>query len=52
MESRGQKNELITTAELDGYYQIATFNAVDAMGANFINSCQRNYEFLQICFKI
>ena len=48
MESRGggiNSIELIDkTAELDGYYQIfATFNTVDAMGANFINSCLEQF---------
>ena len=48
MESRGggiNSVELIDkTSELDGYYQIfATFNTVDAMGANFINSCLEQF---------
>ena len=48
MESRGggiNSIELIDkTTELDGYYQIfATFNTVDAMGANFINSCLEQF---------
>ena len=37
------------TSDLEGYYQIfATFNTVDAMGANFINSCLE--EFSQIFY--
>ena len=48
MESRGggiNSIELIDKSnELDGYYQIfATFNTVDAMGANFINSCLEQF---------
>ena len=32
------------TSEIDGYFQIfATFNTVDAMGANFINSCLEEF---------
>ncbi|MDC7997390.1 hydroxymethylglutaryl-CoA reductase, degradative [Gilvibacter sediminis] len=32
------------TAELDGYYQLhATFETLDAMGANFINSCLEQF---------
>ena len=54
MESRGggiNSIELIDkTSELDGYYQIfATFNTVDAMGANFINSCLE--EFAETFYK-
>ena len=54
MESRGggiNSIELIDkTTELDGYYQIfATFNTVDAMGANFINSCLE--EFAETFYK-
>jgi len=48
MESRGggiNHIELIDkSAELKGYFQIfATFNTVDAMGANFINSCLEEF---------
>tara|TARA_B100001109_G_scaffold55711_1_gene45046 strand:+ start:2730 stop:4037 length:1308 start_codon:yes stop_codon:yes gene_type:complete len=48
MQSRGggiNEIELIDkSTELDGYYQIfATFNTVDAMGANFINSCLEEF---------
>jgi hydroxymethylglutaryl-CoA reductase len=44
MKARGGGIENISlknlTANLDGYYQIEVlFNTVDAMGANFINSC-------------
>ena len=54
MESRGggiNSIELIDKSnELDGYYQIfATFNTVDAMGANFINSCLE--EFAETFYK-
>ena len=32
------------TAEIDGYYQLhATFETVDSMGANFINSCLEQF---------
>ena len=48
MKSRGggiNDIELINkTADLEGYYQIfAKFNTVDAMGANFINSCLEEF---------
>ena len=48
MESRGggiNDIELIDkTSDLKGYYQLfATFNTVDAMGANFINSCLEDF---------
>ena len=48
MESRGggiNDIQLIDkTSDLKGYYQIfATFNTVDAMGANFINSCLEGF---------
>ena len=54
MVSRGggiNSIELIDKSnELDGYYQIfATFNTVDAMGANFINSCLE--EFAETFYK-
>ncbi len=32
------------TADLDNYYQLhATFETLDAMGANFINSCLEQF---------
>ena len=48
MKSRGGgiiDIELINkTADLEGYYQLfAKFNTVDAMGANFINSCLEEF---------
>ena len=48
MKSRGggiNDIELINkTADLEGYYQLfAKFNTVDAMGANFINSCLEKF---------
>ena len=48
MESRGggiYDIQLIDkTSDLKGYYQLfATFNTVDAMGANFINSCLEDF---------
>ncbi len=48
MESRGggiNDIQLIDkTSDLKGYYQLfATFNTVDAMGANFINSCLEKF---------
>ena len=48
MKSRGggiNDIELINkTADLEGYYQLfAKFNTVDAMGANFINSCLEEF---------
>ena len=48
MESRGggiNDIQLIDkTSDLKGYYQLfATFNTVDAMGANFINSCLEDF---------
>ena len=48
MESRGggiNDIKLIDkTSDLSGYYQIfSTFNTVDAMGANFINSCLEDF---------
>ena len=48
MESRGggiNDIKLIDkTSDLKGYYQLfATFNTVDAMGANFINSCLEDF---------
>jgi len=48
MESRGggiKDIQLIDkTSDLKGYYQLfATFNTVDAMGANFINSCLEKF---------
>ena len=48
MESRGggiNHIKLVDKShELEGYYQIfATFNTVDAMGANFINSCLEEF---------
>ena len=48
MESRGggiNDIQLIDkTSDLQGYYQLfATFNTVDAMGANFINSCLEDF---------
>ena len=48
MESRGggiNDIKLIDkTSDLNGYYQLfATFNTVDAMGANFINSCLEDF---------
>ena len=48
MQSRGggiNNIQLIDrTSDLEGYYQLfATFNTVDAMGANFINSCLEEF---------
>ncbi len=48
MQSRGggiNDIQLIDrTSDLEGYYQLfATFNTVDAMGANFINSCLEEF---------
>lgn len=48
MEARGggiQDIELVDkTNEMAGYYQLkATFNTVDSMGANFINSCLEEF---------
>ena len=48
MESRGggiNDIKLIDkTSDLSGYYQLfSTFNTVDAMGANFINSCLEDF---------
>ena len=32
------------TADIEGYYQLhATFETLDAMGANFINSCLEQF---------
>lgn len=48
MEERGggiEDIELVDmTSEMDDYYQLkATFNTVDSMGANFINSCLEEF---------